>query len=97
MKKTPPCCAAASGTPWLTLEGLEVGGRSHTNVALCYLEDKADPELLRQLREKLLHMQINSIAMSQGRASPRPSPRPSGGTPSPRPGIPSGPTWPRPR
>ena len=51
--------------PRLTLEGLEVGGRSHTNVALCYLEDKADPELLRQLREKLLHMQINSIAMSQ--------------------------------
>lgn len=42
-----------------------MGGRSHTNVALCYLEDKADPELLRQLREKLLHMQINSIAMSQ--------------------------------
>ena len=51
--------------PRLTLEGLEVGGRSHANVALCYLEDKADPELLRQLREKLLHMQINSIAMSQ--------------------------------
>ena len=51
--------------PRLTLEGLEVGGRSHANVALCYLEDKADPELLRQLREKLLRMQINSISMSQ--------------------------------
>ena len=51
--------------PRLTLEGLEVGGRSHANVALCYLEDKADPELLRQLREKLLHMQISSISMSQ--------------------------------
>lgn len=42
-----------------------MGGRSHANVALCYLEDKADPELLRQLREKLLRMQINSISMSQ--------------------------------
>ena len=51
--------------PQLTLEGLEVGGRSHADVALCYLADKADPALLEELRGKLRHMQISSISMSQ--------------------------------
>ena len=51
--------------PQLTLEGLKVGGRSHADVALCYLADKADPALLEELRGKLRHMQISSISMSQ--------------------------------
>ena len=81
--------------PQLTLEGLEVGGRSHADVALCYLEDKADPgSCWSSCGASSCHMQIGSIAMSQESIAEAIAP-PSGGTPSPRPGIPSGPTWPR--
>lgn len=51
--------------PQLTLESLEVGGRSHAGVALCYLADKADGTLLRQLRQKLRDMEVNSLSMGQ--------------------------------
>lgn len=74
--------------PQLTLEGLKVGGRSHADVALCYLADKADS--LEELRGKL-HMRISSISMSQGEHCRGHRPRPNGGIPSPRPGIPSAP------
>lgn len=39
--------------PHLTMEGHKAGSRSHTDVVLCYLDDKADPEILKQIRRKL--------------------------------------------
>ena len=38
---------------------------SGTDVALCYMEGEADEGLLRALREKLMHIQLRSVAMSQ--------------------------------
>ena len=51
--------------PRLTLERIRLNNRSRTDVALCYLEGEADPDLLRELRQKLAKMRVGSIAMSQ--------------------------------
>ena len=51
--------------PHLTMEGLKVGTRSHTDVVLCYLDDRVDAELLAEVREKLSVIQARSLSMSQ--------------------------------
>ena len=51
--------------PHLTMEGLKVGKRSHTDAVLCYLDDKADPALLEAVREKLNGIDVNSLSMAQ--------------------------------
>ena len=51
--------------PHLTMEGVKVGRRSHTDAVLCYLDDKADPELLEQIRSKLRAIDVNSLSMAQ--------------------------------
>nr|WP_325229476.1 spore germination protein [uncultured Oscillibacter sp.] len=51
--------------PHLTMEGLKVGRRSHTDAVLCYLDDKADPALLAAIREKLNAIDVNSLSMAQ--------------------------------
>ena len=51
--------------PHLTMEGHKVGRRSQTDVVLCYLSDRADASLLRSLRERLDHADINALTMSQ--------------------------------
>ena len=51
--------------PALTLERVRVSRRSQCDVALCYLEGRADRKLLSQLREKLRSAPIRSVAMSQ--------------------------------
>ncbi len=51
--------------PHLTMEGLKVGKRSHTDAVLCYLDDKADPALLEAIREKLAGIDVNSLSMAQ--------------------------------
>ncbi len=49
----------------LRLERLQLPERSGTDVALCYMDGQADQELVRALREKLEHIQVGSVAMSQ--------------------------------
>lgn len=51
--------------PRLTLERVQLDNRSRTDVVLCYMEGEADPDLLRELRQKLANMHVGSIAMSQ--------------------------------
>ena len=51
--------------PHLTMEGLKLGKRSHTDAVLCYLDDKADPKLLADLRRKLQNIDVNSLSMAQ--------------------------------
>lgn len=51
--------------PHLTMEGHKVGSRSHTDVVLCYLDDKADPEILKQIRRKLSDIEARSLTMGQ--------------------------------
>ena len=49
----------------LWLERIQLPERSGTDVVLCYMEGEADEGLLEELREKLAHIQVGSIAMSQ--------------------------------
>ncbi|MDR2687737.1 MAG: spore germination protein [Oscillospiraceae bacterium] len=49
--------------PRLTMELIQAGGRSHTDVVLCYLEDRADPKVLGRLRGKLRNIKVNTLTM----------------------------------
>lgn len=51
-------------TPQLTLEGHRVSTRSRADVALCYLEDKVDRDLLARVRERIDAIDARSISMS---------------------------------
>lgn len=59
------CCAAGIRDPHLTMEGHQLGSRSHTDAVLCYLDDKVDQKLLAELREKLKRIDVNSLTMAQ--------------------------------
>ncbi|WP_295582937.1 spore germination protein [uncultured Oscillibacter sp.] len=51
--------------PHLTLEGMKLGKRSRTDAALCYLDDRADPKLLEEIRQKLQSVSVKSLSMAQ--------------------------------
>ena len=51
--------------PHLRMESHKVGTRSRTDVVLCYLEDRADPALLEELREKLQAVDVKALTMGQ--------------------------------
>ena len=51
--------------PHLTMEGHKAGSRSHTDVVLCYLENKVDRKLLDEVRQKLAKIDVRSVSMSQ--------------------------------
>lgn len=51
--------------PALTLERIRLGGHSQCDVALCYMEGRADAKTLSQLREKLRRIDLRSVSMSQ--------------------------------
>ena len=49
--------------PRLTMELIQAGGRSHTDVVLCYLEDRADPKVLGKLQKKLRGVRVDTLTM----------------------------------
>jgi len=51
--------------PHLTLEGHRLGSRSKTDAVLCYLDDRVNPQLLEEVRQKLERVDINSLSMAQ--------------------------------
>lgn len=51
--------------PKLTMEGLQVGQRTHNDVVICYLQDRVNTELLDELREKLQKIAQRSLSMGQ--------------------------------
>ena len=51
--------------PHLTMEGMKVGQRSHSDVVLCYLDDRVDQSLLAELRRKLQNIDAKSLTMAQ--------------------------------
>ncbi len=51
--------------PQLTMEIHTVGGRSKTDVVLCYLQDKANPELVQSLRRRLAQVEVEALNMGQ--------------------------------
>ena len=51
--------------PKLRMEIMNIGESSHTDIAICYMENRVDRKLLDQLRKKLEAMDVGSTAMSQ--------------------------------
>ncbi|MBR4544951.1 MAG: spore germination protein [Oscillibacter sp.] len=51
--------------PHLTMEAHQIGDRSHTDIILCYLDDKVDKALLKAVREKLREVDVHSITLGQ--------------------------------
>jgi stage V sporulation protein AF len=49
--------------PRLTMELLQVGLRSHTDIVLCYLDGVADERIIQNLREKLRGIRVNTLTM----------------------------------
>ena len=51
--------------PHLRLEGIKAGANSRTDLVLCYLDGRADPKMVEQLREKLRAISVRSLSMGQ--------------------------------
>ena len=49
----------------LIMEVHEAGKRSRTDIAICYLESKADTKTVKKLRKKIAEIDVNTLSMSQ--------------------------------
>ncbi len=49
----------------LIMEVHEAGKRSRTDIAICYLESKADIKTVKRLRRKISEIDVNTLTMSQ--------------------------------
>lgn len=51
--------------PSLTMEILEIGSSSRTEAVICYMEGKADPKMVKRIRQKLQSITIPNLSMGQ--------------------------------
>src|SRR5699024_6414321 len=51
--------------PQLTMEVLQTGRRSMTDICLCYIEDRVDSGLLEKLRRKIQSLEVDALTMNQ--------------------------------
>src|SRR5699024_3718365 len=51
--------------PQLTMEVLQTGRRSMTDICLCYIEDRVDSGLLEKLRKKIQSLEVDALTMNQ--------------------------------
>lgn len=51
--------------PLLIHEFMTVGIRSKTDISLCYIEDKVNPDLLAKVKEKLNNTKVEGLSLSQ--------------------------------
>ena len=51
--------------PHLIMKMMEVGESTGTDVAVCYMEDRVDPELLKKLLCKISQIRIDALRMNQ--------------------------------
>ncbi|RZT00995.1 stage V sporulation protein AF [Cuneatibacter caecimuris] len=51
--------------PYLTMEVLQAGERSRTDIALCYIEDRVDTKLLDEVKKKINHLKVDALTMNQ--------------------------------
>lgn len=49
----------------LIIETMEAGKRSRTDIAICYLEDKADKKMLANIKKRIEKIDVNTLNMSQ--------------------------------
>lgn len=51
--------------PQLTVEYMNVGSLSHTDIVLCYIADKVDSKVLKSVRKKIKKVKIKNLSMGQ--------------------------------
>ncbi len=51
--------------PMLTMEYLNIGTTSKTDVVICYVADKAEKKVLDTVRKKLSHIKVKNLTMGQ--------------------------------
>ncbi len=51
--------------PRLTMEILSAGESSHTDIALCYMQGRADEELLNLIRSRIEKLHVDALTMNQ--------------------------------
>lgn len=51
--------------PSLRMEYMQVGKRSRTDIALAYMEDVANPDIIRDLREKIDAIDVDGLPMAE--------------------------------
>lgn len=51
--------------PHLVMEMTEIGESSRTDVAICYMKDRVDPELLKNVSERIKSIQTDALRMNQ--------------------------------
>lgn len=51
--------------PSLTMEIMEVGSSSRTEIVLCYIEGKADPKTVAKIRKQLQNIRIPNLTLGQ--------------------------------
>lgn len=52
-------------SPYLHMEAVTIGNASHTDVVLCYLDDRVNRQVLDKLRQKLSQAQPEALTMNQ--------------------------------
>ena len=51
--------------PHLVMEMTEVGQASRTDIAICYMQDRVDNELLKNLKKRIESLQVDDLRMNQ--------------------------------
>lgn len=51
--------------PKLVMSIQSAGESSHTDIVVCYMEDRADLELVGRIKERISHIQVRGLTMSQ--------------------------------
>lgn len=51
--------------PQMTIEVMQAGSKSHTDIALCYMEGRVDQELLKTIKKRIEHLHVDALTMNQ--------------------------------
>lgn len=51
--------------PKLTMEIMSTGESSHTDIAICYMENRVDKQLLAKIKERIKNLKLDALTMNQ--------------------------------
>ena len=51
--------------PRLTMEIMSAGESSHTDIAICYMENRVDKQLLKKIKDRIKDLKVDALTMNQ--------------------------------
>ena len=51
--------------PQMTIEVMQAGSKSHTDIALCYMEGRVDQDLLSTIKKRIERLHVDALTMNQ--------------------------------